>query len=734
MNLRILLQSNSPSTSSGYGMSTRDLSLIFKDLGCEVGIFAFFGLEGSPSEWNGFKVYPRFHDQYGNDIIDHHARDFGADVVITNVDVHVLKNYGNKMFAWYPIVPVADDPLLAGNYEALRGAAGMCVISRYGQEVLAKAGIPAKYIPLPIPTHIYHPINKSGMRQAWANQELSFPEDTYVIGNVGMNRGNRKGHDILLHAFRLFLSEVPHAFLYIHTDPLQYDGIDLMTLRSQLGLENFVRFPDRYSVNMGYSVDWMQGMYNILDLYVQPSRNEGQALPVFEAMSTGLPIVATNATSLSEIMGEGVDTIPVHAQKEWKNTNSWGYSANPEDFAQAMYEAYRKWGRGYISLANRQQAIETVSPLTVRELWRQELAQLEKRLRYTPIEITWKGKDKPHIVHLSTTEENCGIGAYTRNLMNAMSDNTIQKVVDILGPIDVGQLNGTDLVNVHYEAAIAPRNLDQICVMLKQLGIKVVVTYHGIDITSIARMLKKNLIDKALIHWPMPGMQINDERVTVLGGLGVPVFIQPDIKFKYEFKERYGFEKNDVIISTFGFASLGRGHYELLEFFAPSLRANRRVKLQLLLSQNFLNEAGEKLVYNQIRKVIKDFDVQQQVVLVTDFIPDLEVIQRLWVSDVGYLYMGMNTTSSSAAIRHFIAARLPTVVTPSTHFLDIPRGIVRTSSFSLPGFAQRVWEVMMDEKLRFQLRKQHDDTYFYWQWPRFADKYLHTYKQLLGMS
>lgn len=73
-------------------------------------------------EWEGFKIYPAGADHYGNDIIEAHTRDFGANAVVTLIDVWVLHNVAKKVkpALWLPwcvtgdtLVTMADGTLRA---------------------------------------------------------------------------------------------------------------------------------------------------------------------------------------------------------------------------------------------------------------------------------------------------------------------------------------------------------------------------------------------------------------------------------------------------------------------------------------------------------------------------------------------------------------------------------------------------------------------------------------------
>lgn len=726
MSLKILIQSNSPMAYSGYGQATYYLIKIFQRLHHEVACFAYFGAEVK-HKWEGIDIFPRGFDPYGNDVAEAHAAKFGADVLITNMDVWVLQNFGQKQFNWVPMVPVAEDPLTIGNKHALQGALRIVAISRYGKQTLNEAGFPANHIYLPIPTDFFHPINKEKCKEAF-----NWPVNNYIIGHIGMNRGIRKGQDLLLQAFRIFLSEHHNSLLYMHTDSRSHDGIDLQGLANSLGIANKVIFPSRYDANFGWPPAKMLGLYNAFDLYVQPSLNEGQAMPVWEANSMGCPVVATNATAVAEAM-EGADAIPVEpTNRTWNHNDSWGYEVSVEDLASAMLEARRRWGLNYVSAKSRQWAIENVSVDVVAQNWQEELITVEKIVRFQPFIKIWK--TKPHIVQISTRIHNCGIGAYTRALMAAMEGNTTQECVDIISLKSSDQIPDCNLIHLHYESAISPPEavLQEVLSTIRMREIPVVATYHTVLPQIANKHITDNLVSMAVIHWPPPGIQTEDKRVWILGGMGCPSYHIPPIEKKEEIRENYGFSTKDIIISTFGFAAVGRGHFEVLEQIAPLLQTNKQIKLQLIIPANFLNEDGKNIVHSRIEEIVKVYHIGKQVHLVPEFVSDLEVLNRLWISDVGFLFISFHTASASAAIRFFISARLPVVINSSTHFSDVRRGVVRVEGFNLSDFSRTVWDMAFDQQTQIRLRKEQQITYEAQVWPTFAEQYLSIYKRVLG--
>lgn len=730
MSLRILFQSNCIWVSSGYGTTTRNIANILRRIGHEVGIFASFGLEGGKLSYDGFEIFPRGNDIWGNDIVWSHVKAFGADILITNIDTHVLRNYGNSYKPWIPIVPVMEDPLAPATAGSLNGAFSLVSISEYGKTVLQDKGYTSTMIPLPVDVGAFFPTDKREAKRAIGGA-IGIPEDCYFLLNVGMNRGDRKGHDLLLRAFQMILSEIPNAYLYIHTDVGQPDGQRLDNMRDKLGLQDRVKFPSRYDVFMGQSHSWMQTLYNAADVYIQPSRNEGQGMPVYEAAACGDIIIATECTALTEfiVRAQGIG-LPI-INKRPTASEAWTYDTSAEAVASAVIEARSKWGIGYCSAINRQLATEKVSLPVIGFQWQDFLLNIEKKVRYAPFVRPFVGKI-PKVAMVFTQVNNCGVGQYTRMLNASIGEATDVIPVDILS-LDPKAVGDADIVHVQHEPSISPKNLEGSMREWKNEGQRVVVTYHNIDPNLVSHHLNDQLVDLALIHWPPIGHEIpKDPRIKILGGMGCPVFDPPKWDTRVEMRKIFSLKPESRVISTFGFASVGRGHFEVPEEMVAYLVANSDVEMQIITPGNFLNDLGLQIVYQNLIDLATRYNLRDRIHLLTDFMPDREVLQRLWCSDVGYLYLGVNTMSSSSAIRFFISARLPTVITPTTHFTDVKRGIVCTDGFGLAEFCQVIIGLLNDSEKRNRLAREHQYTYEHWKWPAFGERILAIYKECLG--
>lgn len=731
MPLSIILQSNAPWVASGYGVTTRPLAHMWRNMGHRVGIFAFYGLEGGQFEYEGFPIFSRGFQMWGSDVIDAHTQMFGADVVITNVDTHVLSGYGAKNFKWIPIVPVMEDPLAPAIKSSLAGAFAAVAISEYGQNVLSDGGVSSQLIPLPVDCGKFFPINKKEARK-----KLGFPENAFLIGHVGMNRGNRKGHEILLRAFARVLIDIPEAILYLHTHTRQPDGLNLEDLIRTLGLNNNqVICPDHYSAFYGKPESWMIALYSAMSIYVQPSRKEGQAMTVWEAMSAGCPIVVTEATALKEVIekAEG-EALPV-LNRNWDVGFGFSYETSEEAVYQAILTAHERFGNNYVSMHNRQLAIDTVSIPQVGLKWNDFLVEVEKKMRFAPPTMT-KTVFSPHVKILQATsmETNCGVGAYGRSLTAAVEGLVEFTNCDIRTFTAADMPPDTTILHVQHE----PSLIDNENIFIAELaearsrGVRVVVTFHNIT-DVVNAYIQASALDMALLHWPVNGMQVNDPRIHIIGGMGIPHFTPPHPSVRAEIRAKYGFKTDDVIISTFGFAAISRGHFEVPTDMVGVLKGKSNLKFQLLLPPNFLNAPTSKYVHETLGLLADSYEVKGQIVASDEFLPDTEVLMRLWMSDVGYLYLPSDTRSSSSALRFFVGAQLPTVITPSSHFADIRRGVMVTEGYAISEFAQAILSLSANPLALGALRSEHKNTCDLWRWPKFAERMIGLYKHVLQM-
>ena len=142
----------------------------------------------------------------------------------------------------------------------------------------------------------FHPRNWIEFRN-YIRNELSLSEDSMLIGTVSVLR-KVKNHQLLIKAFKDISQKLPGSYLVIIGDGLDFTNIkDLLALVKSYGLEKRIFF-------LGKRADIPQIMGS-LDVYVNMSLFEGMSITILEAMSAGLPVIASDVGGNSEIVKSG---------------------------------------------------------------------------------------------------------------------------------------------------------------------------------------------------------------------------------------------------------------------------------------------------------------------------------------------------------------------------------------------------------------------------------------------
>lgn len=338
--LRLMYSSNLIGTSSGYGIQGMSLlprlaelpefggergSLVGRD---NIGHHAWYGLHGSVMHYNGFKIYPAFDDPYGNDVIGAHTQHFGANIVVTLIDVWVLRNIVQQIAPalFLPWLPIDHDPVPQQFLDALAGAHLPLTYSKWGHKMLADAGVANHYIPHGVEPGIYR-VNTDRDEVRKFKHWLTKSDDSHLTVMVAANKGfpSRKFFEGQLEAWRDFAADKPEAKLYIHSLPTPvHGGVDFNRLVVMLGLEGRVIFPHPYLYRLGYPAEHLAFIYNAADVFLGASMSEGFGIPIVEAQACGAPVVVTNFSSMPELV-------------------RWGYAVDVDHMVLTGMHSYQAW-------------------------------------------------------------------------------------------------------------------------------------------------------------------------------------------------------------------------------------------------------------------------------------------------------------------------------------------------------------------------------------------------------
>jgi len=337
--MRILLYSNPIWGKTGYSSAAKHLLTHLNNLGHEVAMFVNYGLKGGAISADGMVFYPTYIDVWGNDLMQAHANDFRADLIITIYDAWPLKfeKFTTPTAAWAPIdhQPAPDDVL-----KALTHANWPISFSEFGQGELVKAGLKdARFIPLGVDCEVYKPLP-----QAEARDRLGLPQGKFIVGMVGTNvtYPTRKCIPQVLAAFQRFNECYPDSLLYLHTEETgqQGKGIKVSSLLNNLNLgPDKVRLCDQYHNAIGFPESYMVDVYNAIDLLAQPSMSEGFGLPIIEAQACGTLVLTNDCTSMTELLAGG--WLITDYERWWSQQMAWQVIPHEKAIIEAFEDAYR---------------------------------------------------------------------------------------------------------------------------------------------------------------------------------------------------------------------------------------------------------------------------------------------------------------------------------------------------------------------------------------------------------
>jgi glycosyltransferase involved in cell wall biosynthesis len=138
----------------------------------------------------------------------------------------------------------------------------------------------------------------SGNYRETARKLLQVTPDTYVVGTVG-SINKYKGHEFLVKCAAEVKRHIKKKIHFVIVGNAPDD--DLMTrltlLSEQLDLTSSISF-------LGYRRDTHIVMAGF-DLFVMPSRTECLPVALLEAMSSGIPSIATSVGGIPEILDDG---------------------------------------------------------------------------------------------------------------------------------------------------------------------------------------------------------------------------------------------------------------------------------------------------------------------------------------------------------------------------------------------------------------------------------------------
>lgn len=163
------------------------------------------------------------------------------------------------------------------------------------------------YVPHAVPTDMYKILSADQVQMHKRNLMGADREDHFTALYVGRNARRKMVNDIII-SWRDFLDalEQKHghrkATLLMHTNPNDVEGSNLFSVIEKMGVkDNIIFSKDRIAFDM------MNVLYNVADVQLNRSCNEGFGLPILEGKLAGTPAISIKTGGLGRQVEDYID-------------------------------------------------------------------------------------------------------------------------------------------------------------------------------------------------------------------------------------------------------------------------------------------------------------------------------------------------------------------------------------------------------------------------------------------
>ena len=219
------------------------------------------------------------------------------------------------------IFPIESGPLCASWANVLSMMEAPCVISKFGLQQMADAGVDGIYLPIGLDTKAWRrPLKNERVK---LREAMGYTEDQLIV-RTGADNPERKNLSSGMNIIKETAESIDVRWMLVTRIQSQVGWkLDDMAIEKDV-MERFAKY------ERGLPFDRLWTLYAIADVFLLPSKAEGLCMPILEAMATGVAVVATDCTAVTEHLFE--DPINRSGQRgfpmdvEYIHQDVWGNS------------------------------------------------------------------------------------------------------------------------------------------------------------------------------------------------------------------------------------------------------------------------------------------------------------------------------------------------------------------------------------------------------------------------
>ncbi len=610
---------------------------------------------------------------------------------------------------------------------------GIGVMSHFVKEVLRDSGVD---VPIEVVWNGVDPHDPAAVPIGPELEELRSYRFLHVSSAFP-----RKGVDVLLDAYFSAFDGTDDVSLVLKTFPNPHNKVAELLASARARHPNP---PDVRWIDRDMDTSSIQGLYNLAHCYVHPARGEGFGLPVAEAMAAGVPVISVAYSGLADFVSdETASTIPF-ALEPAETHFEIPYSV----WAEPERETLATQMRDHVEGVNREKLAEQVRRardlVTSKFTWEAAARRWNDFLSHIE-----DAAETPRVAMVTTWNTRCGVAENTRNIIDrarelmaidiyASADpqiidpgrelgvqrNWIDRWHPDLGPLGHAlRLSDTDVV--HFQFNFGFFELSRLAQLIEQqLETRgVVVTLHRtkdatidgevVSLSSIKTALER--VDRLIVHQVddlavLADMGLSENVSVVPLGASAPPAISP-----VEARAALGLGTRPVV-GTFGFLLPHKGTLELVRAVGR-LRDEFPDICLLALCARYPDVRSDEYEA-EVRAEIGRQGLSDNVVLISEYLPDETARIILRAADVIALPYGDTEESSSAALRFLLPLERPLVITDRPVFADCREWALAVDPEDPQAIEDAIRRVLVDPELRNALAARAGDGARRFRWSR----------------